>query len=38
MPALQLKLYDAVAPLLAEVESHLRLPLGLSLLVVARAL
>jgi SAM-dependent methyltransferase len=37
MPALQLKLYDAVAPLLAEMESHLRLPLGLSLLVVARA-
>jgi SAM-dependent methyltransferase len=37
MPPLQLRAYDAVAPLIAEVESFLRLPIGLSLLAVARA-
>jgi SAM-dependent methyltransferase len=37
MPPFQLRAYDAVAPLIAEVESHLRLPIGLSLLAVARA-
>jgi SAM-dependent methyltransferase len=37
MPPLQLKLYDAVAPLLARAESLVRLPVGLSLFTVARA-
>ena len=37
MPPLQLKLYDAVAPLLARAESIVRLPIGMSLFTVARA-
>ncbi len=37
LPPLQLKLYDRVAPLLARAEAMWKLPLGLSLLVVARA-
>ncbi len=36
VPALQLRLYDRLAPLLAEAESHLPLPVGMSLLAVAR--
>ena len=37
LPALQLKLYDRVAPLLARAEAMWKLPVGLSLLAVARA-
>lgn len=37
MPGFQLRLYDAVAPALAQLESHVKLPVGLSLLAVARA-
>ncbi len=37
IPAGQLRLYDYVAPLLARVESMFRLPIGMSLLAVARA-
>jgi SAM-dependent methyltransferase len=33
---LQLKLYDRLAPLLAEAESHVDLPVGMSLFAVAR--
>jgi SAM-dependent methyltransferase len=35
MPPLQLRLYDAIAPLLAKAESHVKLPIGLSLFCVA---
>jgi SAM-dependent methyltransferase len=37
VPALQVRLYDRLAPLLARLEANVRLPLGMSLLVVARA-
>jgi SAM-dependent methyltransferase len=37
IPAGQLRVYDRIAPLLARVESIFRLPLGMSLLAVARA-
>jgi SAM-dependent methyltransferase len=37
IPAGQLRVYDRIAPLLARVESMFRLPLGMSLLAVARA-
>lgn len=37
VPPLQLKLYDQVAPLLAEAESRLPIPVGMSLFAVARA-
>jgi SAM-dependent methyltransferase len=37
VPPLQLRLYDRVAPLLAEAESHFKLPVGMSLFAVARA-
>lgn len=37
VPAGQLQVYDRMAPLLARVESMFRLPFGLSLLAVARA-
>ncbi len=37
IPAGQLKVYDRLAPLVARIESAFRLPLGLSLLAVARA-
>ena len=37
VPPLQLRLYDRVAPLLAEAESRVRLPIGMSLFAVARA-
>jgi hypothetical protein len=36
LPPLQLRLYDQVAPLLARAESHVRLPVGMSLFAVAR--
>lgn len=36
VPPLQLRLYDAVAPLLARAESLVRLPIGMSLFAVAR--
>jgi SAM-dependent methyltransferase len=36
VPRLQLKLYDRLAPLLAEVEQRVRLPVGMSLFAVAR--
>jgi SAM-dependent methyltransferase len=36
LPPLQLRLYDQVAPWLAQAESHLRLPVGLSLFCVAQ--
>lgn len=36
VPAFQLKLYDQLAPLLAEAESRLRVPIGMSLFAVAR--
>jgi SAM-dependent methyltransferase len=37
MPPFQLKMYDAVAPLLARAESIVRLPIGMSLFTVGRA-
>jgi SAM-dependent methyltransferase len=37
VPGLQVRLYDRLAPLLARLESTLRLPVGMSLLAVARA-
>jgi SAM-dependent methyltransferase len=37
VPALQLKLFDQVAPLLARAEAQLTLPVGMSLFCVARA-
>ncbi len=37
IPAGQLRVYDRVAPLLARLESTVRLPIGMSLLAVARA-
>lgn len=37
VPPLQLRLYDQLAPLLARAESRLKLPLGMSLIAVARA-
>jgi SAM-dependent methyltransferase len=37
VPPLQLRLYDQVAPLLAEAESRFPIPVGLSLFAVARA-
>ena len=37
IPAAQLRIYDFLAPLIARMESSFRLPLGLSLLAVARA-
>ena len=37
VPLLQLKAYDVVAPLLARIESLVRLPIGMSLFTVARA-
>ena len=36
VPALQLKLYDTISPLLAEVEDRLPIPVGMSLMAVAR--
>lgn len=37
VPALQLKLYDRLAPALGRLESKFRLPIGMSLFAVARA-
>jgi SAM-dependent methyltransferase len=37
VPGLQVRLYDRIAPLLARLESKLKLPVGMSLLAVARA-
>jgi len=37
VPGLQIKLYDRLAPFLARAESAFRLPVGMSLLAVARA-
>jgi SAM-dependent methyltransferase len=37
IPAGQLRIYDRIAPLLARLESMVRLPIGMSLLAVARA-
>jgi len=37
VPRLQLKLYDRLAPLLAQAERHVKLPVGMSLFAVARA-
>jgi hypothetical protein len=37
VPGLQVKLYDRLAPVLARLESVLKLPVGMSLLAVARA-
>jgi SAM-dependent methyltransferase len=36
VPKLQLKLYDTLAPLFAQAESHVKLPVGMSLFAVAR--
>ncbi|QSQ20227.1 methyltransferase domain-containing protein [Pyxidicoccus parkwayensis] len=36
VPKLQLKLYDTLAPLLAQAESRVKLPVGMSLFAVAR--
>lgn len=36
VPKFQLKLYDRLAPLLAEAERHVKLPVGMSLFAVAR--
>ncbi|HLL52144.1 MAG TPA: bifunctional glycosyltransferase/class I SAM-dependent methyltransferase [Myxococcaceae bacterium] len=36
VPPLQLRLYDRLAPLLAEAESRVRMPVGMSLFAVAR--
>ncbi len=37
VPKFQLKVYDRIAPLLARAESHVKLPVGMSLFAVARA-
>ena len=37
VPGMQVRLYDRLAPLLARAESVFRLPIGMSLLAVARA-
>src|SRR5262249_7751559 len=37
LPMVQLRLYDRLAPTLAKLEEWLQVPIGLSLLVVARA-
>ncbi len=37
VPPLQLRLYDRLAPYIARAESHVRLPIGMSLFAVARA-
>lgn len=37
VPKLQLKLYDTLAPLIARAESHVKLPVGMSLFAVARS-
>lgn len=37
VPPLQLKLYDTVSPLLAQLEDKLPIPVGMSLMAVARA-
>jgi SAM-dependent methyltransferase len=37
VPKLQLKLYDTLAPLFAQAESRVKLPIGMSLFCVARA-
>jgi len=37
VPALQVRLYDRFSPLFAQLESTLKLPIGMSLLAVARA-
>ena len=37
VPGLQVRLYDRIAPLLARMESLMKLPVGMSLLAVARA-
>jgi SAM-dependent methyltransferase len=37
VPRMQLKLYDWLAPWLARAESHVKLPVGMSLFAVARA-
>ena len=37
LPALQLRIYDRIAPILARAEAMWKLPVGLSLLAVARA-
>jgi SAM-dependent methyltransferase len=37
LPALQLRLYDRIAPVLARAEAMWKLPIGLSLITVARA-
>ena len=37
MPALQLRLYDQLAPMLARWEAKVSLPIGLSLFCVAKA-
>jgi SAM-dependent methyltransferase len=37
LPALQLRIYDRIAPLLARAEAMWKLPVGLSLITVARA-
>jgi SAM-dependent methyltransferase len=37
VPGLQVRLYDRIAPLLARMESMVKLPVGMSLLAVARA-
>ena len=37
VPKLQLKVYDRIAPYLAKAESHVKLPVGMSLFAVARA-
>ncbi|PTL81834.1 methyltransferase domain-containing protein [Vitiosangium sp. GDMCC 1.1324] len=36
VPKLQLKVYDRIAPFLAKAESHVKLPVGMSLFAVAR--
>jgi hypothetical protein len=37
LPALQLRVYDRIAPVLARAEAMWKLPVGLSLITVARA-
>ena len=37
VPGMQVRLYDRLAPVLARAESAFRLPIGMSLLAVARA-
>ena len=38
VPEFQLKVYDRIAPVLASIESRVKLPIGMSLFAVAEAI